>query len=56
MLNSRMEDDGVSATTRNRHLAMLKSIFQCAIKWELMRENPARGIPKLRETGARTRS
>jgi integrase len=55
MLNSRMENDGISAATRNRHLAMLKSMFQCAIKWELMRENPARGIPKLRETGARTR-
>jgi len=41
--------------TRNRHLAMLKSMFQSAVKWGLMRENPAKGIPKLRETGARTR-
>ena len=55
MLRDRMERDGVTASTRNRHLAMLKSMFQSAIKWGLMRENPAKGIPKLRETGARTR-
>jgi integrase len=55
MLKDRMERDGISASTRNRHLAMIKSMFQCTIKWGLMRENPASGIPKLRETGARNR-
>ena len=54
-LNERMEQGGIGPATRNRHLAMLRSLFNRAITWELMETNPTADIERLRETGARTR-
>ena len=54
-LNDRMEKEGLSPATRNRHLTMLRAMFNKAIQWELMAENPTSGIERMTETGARTR-
>ena len=54
-LNRRMDEDKVSAATRNRHLTMLKAMFNKGIEWGLATGNPAGGIGRLRENGARTR-
>ena len=54
-LTRRMEEDKVSAATRNRHLTMLKAMFNKGIEWGLANGNPAGGIGRLRENGARTR-
>jgi integrase len=50
-----MDEDKVSAATRNRHLTMLKAMFTKGIDWGLATGNPASGIGRLRENGARTR-
>ena len=54
-LNTRIERDELSPATRNRHLVMLRALFNRAIKWGLLGTNPTAGIGRLRETGARTR-
>jgi integrase len=54
-LTERTESEKLSPASRNRHLAMLSSLFNKGIEWEIAVENPARGIKKLREKGARTR-
>jgi integrase len=43
------------AATRNRHLAILKAMFNKGTQWGLTDHNPAAGIERLRENGARTR-
>ncbi len=52
-LNARME--GLSAATRNKHLRMLKAMFNKGVGWKLTSDNPTSGITLLRENGARTR-
>ena len=54
-LNDRIEKNGVTPATRNRHLTMLKAMLNKAIEWELLWENPTAKIPMLKENGARTR-
>ena len=54
-LNKRMEEGKVGAATRNRHLTMLRAMFNKGIEWGLANSNPAGSIGRLRETGARTR-
>ena len=54
-LTERTEQKKLSSASRNRHLAMLSSLFNKGIEWQIAVENPARGIKKLREKGARTR-
>ena len=54
-LNSRMDTHGITAATRNRHLAMLKSMFNKAVQWKHLDENPGVGIEMLRESPGRTR-
>jgi len=54
-LNARMEENGLSPATRNRHLTMLNAMFNKAKQWGLATENPCDGIGRLRESGARTR-
>jgi integrase len=44
-----------SASTRNRHLAMLRAMFNKGIEWGLVGSNPCDGIPKLREAPPRDR-
>lgn len=51
----RRMDEGSSASTRNRHLTMLKAMLNKAVAWELLPENPAAKIGTLREHGRRTR-
>ena len=52
-LNSHCEN--LTGATRNRHLTMLKAMFNKGSQWGLVIENPAVGIGRLREAGARTR-
>ncbi len=47
--------ENLTGATRNRHLTMLKAMFNKGIQWDLLTENPAVGIGKLREAGGRTR-
>jgi integrase len=47
--------DEVSATSANRYLATLSGMFTQAIEWGFLTENPARGIRKFTEGGARDR-
>ena len=54
-LNDRMVERGLSAATRNRHVAMMSSMFNKGVEWGLVVENPTRGIKSLRENGARVR-
>jgi len=54
-LAERMEEKGLTAATRNRHLAHLSSMFNKGKEWGLVTDNPAQGIKPLRENGARTR-
>ena len=54
-LNDRIEKNGVTPATRNRHLTMLKAMLNKAIEWELLWENPTAKISMLKENGARTR-
>jgi hypothetical protein len=42
-------------SARNRHLPMLRAVFNKGIQWRLVVENPTRGVGKLRERGSRTR-
>ncbi len=44
-----------SAAARNRHVTMMKAVFNWGVQEGLISENPAAPIEKLRETGARTR-
>ena len=44
-----------SSATRNRHLTMLKAMFNKGKEWELAMHNSAAGIKPLRENGARIR-
>jgi len=52
-LNERMES--LSTATRNKHLRMLKAMFNKGLGWKLVSDNPTNGIRLLRENGARTR-
>jgi len=54
-LVDKMTDRKWSSATRNRHLTMLKAMFNKGLGWGLVVDNPAIGIKKLRENGARTR-
>ena len=54
-LNTRMEEEELSPSTYNRHLAMLKSMLSKGKEWGLNLDNPASGIKKLKENGSRTR-
>ncbi|RPJ61224.1 MAG: hypothetical protein EHM23_07750, partial [Acidobacteria bacterium] len=47
--------DGVKPASRNRHLTMLRALFNKGLEWGLVSENPALKIKRLRENGARTR-
>src|SRR5262245_32280680 len=50
-----MEEHELSPGTRNRHLVMLKSVFNKAKEWGMLFDNPAAGVKNMRENGARTR-
>jgi len=55
-LNDRMDEHKkFSAASRNRHLTMMKAMFNWAIEQQLALEDPTASIKRLRETGARTR-
>ena len=56
-LNEGMEADkrNWTSATRNRHLAMLKAMFNKGMEWGVAIENPVAGIKRLRENGSRTR-
>jgi site-specific recombinase XerD len=54
-LASNDEEAFASASTRNRHLTMLKSLFNKAIEWGMLYDNPAGVINNMRENAARTR-
>ncbi len=54
-LNCRTDELNIAASTRNRHLAMLKSMFNRGVKWGLIDQNPAASVEKLREPTGRTR-
>lgn len=45
----------ISGTTANRTCSLCSAIFNKAIDYEYMTINPARGIPKCKENGPRTR-
>jgi len=47
--------ENLTGATRNRHLTMLKAMFNKGIQWDLLTDNPAVGVGKLREAGGRTR-
>jgi integrase len=49
------EKKGLSGSARNRHLTMLRAVFNKGIQWGLVTENPTKGIARLRENDARTR-
>jgi len=46
---------GLGASGRNRHLTMLKALFNRGIQWGLVNHNPCKSIGRLREPGPRTR-
>jgi integrase len=50
-----MTKEELSASTRNRHLTMLKSVFNKAVEWGMLFTNPCAAIKNIRENGARTR-
>ena len=50
-----LELQEVSGTTANRYLALISSIMNKAVEWGHLENNPARGIRKAKESGARTR-
>jgi len=54
-LNDLIEIRGLGASGRNRHLTMLKALFNKGIQWGLVGQNPCRSISRLREPGPRTR-
>ena len=54
-LNQHMEQHELTTGTRNRHLAMLRAMFNKGVQWGIVAENPAVGIKKLRETPPRDR-
>jgi integrase len=54
-LSDRMIEKDLAPGTYNRHLAMLKSMFNKGMEWEMIFENPAAPIKKLKEEGGRTR-
>lgn len=45
-----------SASSANRHLALLSRMFNLAIQWGHLEKNPARGIKKYKEAGPRLRT
>lgn len=47
--------DDISAATANRYLALTSAIFNKAIEWGHVNDNPARGISKYKESGPRSR-
>jgi integrase len=54
-LNDRMTSESHSPATRNRHLVMMKSVFNKGKAWGMLDENPAASIKNMREHGARSR-
>ena len=54
---AQMLQKGLSHASCNRAYALLKSMFNCAIRWELLPEgrNPCRNVPALAEGPARER-
>jgi integrase len=46
--------NGAAAKTINTELIALKAIFNVAVKWNYLRENPARGVKALREVKVKT--
>ena len=54
-LNTYVEENRLTPATRNRHLTMMKAMFNRGLHWNLIVENPTHGIPKLRENGSRMR-
>ena len=47
--------EALTSGTRNRHLAMLRAMFNKGVKWGLVAENPCEGVSKLREAPPRDR-
>jgi integrase len=55
--SKRVTTRGFGAATQNRHVAMMKSMFNWAIRYErIISNNPALGIKKQQESMGRTRS
>ncbi|MCZ6768286.1 MAG: tyrosine-type recombinase/integrase, partial [Acidobacteria bacterium] len=50
-----MEVRGLGPSGRNRHLTMLKALFNRGVQWGLVNHNPCTSIGRLREPGPRTR-
>jgi len=50
-----MDVRGLGASGRNRHLTMLKALFNRGMQWGLVNHNPCASIGRLREPGPRTR-
>ena len=48
-LTVRLDQDGITKATYNRHLAALKTVFKMAVRWGLLAHNPAQPIRTLRE-------
>jgi integrase len=45
----------LSASTANRHLALLSAMFRQALRWGIVDRNPCAGIAQFREAGGRER-
>lgn len=48
-LTTRLDQDGITKATHNRHLACLKTIFKMAVRWGALAHNPAAPIRSLKE-------
>ena len=47
----RRDQDGVTDSTNNRYLAVLKTMFKMALRWGYLGHNPAAGIRAVKEQG-----
>ena len=49
-ITRRLDQDGITKATANRHLACLKTMFKMAVRWGLLAYNPAEKVKTLKET------
>lgn len=52
---AKRKESGVSAATVNRDLATLKTMFNKAVQWETLEENPAKNVRFFKENNTRLR-
>jgi len=52
-MQMRMKQDRVTPATANREAAMLKVMLSCAAEWDIICQNPIRGLKQFKEAGKR---